>query len=132
MSTPAKLATRTTRPLRFSILLPLLLSVGCALVKPGGAKKDEAEAQREAAAEREEHAGAPLAGPVVDLPPDGFGESRLARVGDAVAEGLVLVALAALVTGIVQLFRRRLPLLGLVTSAVALLLAFLAFLKSWT
>ena len=111
------------------LVLLLLLTTGCAFWNRTGVKKDEAEAKREA--EAEGRGRIPAGAPVVDLGPDGFGDSRLAHVGSFVAEGLVLAALAAAVTGIVRLYQRRLPLLGLLAAVVALLLAGLAFLKSW-
>lgn len=120
-------------PAKLGALLLLALLAACAFWKGDGARKDAFEAQREASVEerRNRDEGTPPGAPLVEFGPEGFGESRLARAGSTVAEGLVLVALAALVTGTVSLYKRRLPLLGLIASALALIVALLAFLKSW-
>ena len=131
------MSARVPTPTALVAMLLMLFAASCALIHRDGDSKKDAETpkQEDAAArakeQKMEERGRPPESPVVELSPDGFGDSRLARVGDAFAEGLVLAALAGLVTGIVHLFKHRRSLLGLLVSGLALLLALLAFLKSW-
>ena len=112
----------------------LLFFVSACAVIAGRAKQDEVEAEREqqaAAAAKESEHELPGDVPDLDVHPEGFGDSAAASIGNAVAEGIAIVTIAALITSIVHLFRHRLPLLGFLTSVMAILLAALAFLKAW-
>jgi hypothetical protein len=118
---------------RLAALATLAAAFGCAVI--GKAEQDEVEAEREqeaaAAGGATGEPDLPIDAPEVDVPLEGFGDSAVASVADMAAEGIVILAIAALITSIVHLFRHRLPLLGFLTSAVAVVIAALAFLKAW-
>ena len=70
--------------------------------------------------------------PEVDVGSEGFDESRAGDAADTLAEVGVIALMAALVTGFVRLYQRRLPLLGFLLGAAAFVLSTLAFLNSAT
>ena len=132
--------------------LPRLAFAGLALAAcsgcrafTGGAEQDATEAKRELAA-RGEGGGEQSLGPdavkvaadmepmrpEVDVRSEGFEESSAGEAVDMLAEIGVIVLLAALATGFVRLYQRRLPLLGFLLGAVACVLSALAFLNSAT
>ncbi len=130
-------------PLQFAILLATVILVhpGCRAIT-GGAEKDEFEATREVQALQSGPSDVPkepatmteadALAPTVEADIEGFARTPAGRVGNAAAEGGVILGLAAAITGLVRMFQRRLVLLTFFVSLAALALGAASFLSSAT